>query len=184
MISINFLANRVNLKSKQKAQDVLIFRYSIYTLGAAVVLMVATLGFKLYTNLQINKHENDIKEYRNTILAQEQVELNYLIFVNKIKVISEIYQKRSNKQEAMTYFTSALTDTAEIIGMNYQEDQGGLILQLSSQNVFKMEEVNQILDSSALREQYQKIDKSALSRTDNGSYKLTLKLELKKDDWA
>ncbi len=182
MININFLANRVKQKSKQKEQDVRIFRLSSYVLGVACLLMIGVFGFKLFNNLRINTTENKIKEYRASILAQENVELNYLIFVNKIRAISEIYQKRSDKQAAMNYFSETFAEKAEIVGMSYQEEQGGLVLQLSSENIFKFREVNQILDSEKLRGQYHDIEKNTLSRADNGSYKLTLKLELKKND--
>ncbi len=182
MININFLVNRVNQKDKQKERDKKIFRLSTYVLLAIFLLMVATVTFKLINNLKINNAEKKIKEYKESILGQEETEINYLIFVNKIKVISEIYQKRSNKQEAMNYFSNAFTGKAEIIGMNYQEDQGGLVLQLNSDNVFQLQEVNEILDSDNLRQQYQNLEKSILTRTELGNYKLTLKLELKTDD--
>lgn len=179
MININFLANRVSQKSKQKAIDVKIFHISTYVLIGVIILMVGTFAFKLFNNLKINNAEKKIAEYKNSILSQETIEINYLIFVNKLKVISEIYQKRSNKQEAMNYFSNAFDGVAEIIGMNYEEEQGGLILQISSENVFKLEETNKILNSNDLRSQYQNIEKNVLARTDLGSYKLTLKLELK-----
>jgi hypothetical protein len=182
MININFLANRVNQKDKQKEQDTKIFRISTYILIAITVIMVGTFAFKLYNTLQISNAEKKITKYKNTILSQENIEVSYLIFVNKIKVISEIYQKRSNKQEAMSYFSDTFNGIAEIIGMSYQEDQGGLVLQLSSDNVFKLQEVNDLLDSAGLRKQYQNIEKSILTRGEIGNYKLTLKLELKKND--
>ncbi len=182
MININFFSNRVSQKVKQKKQDAKIFRISSYVLIGITLIMVATFIFKFYNNLQINDTNKKIKEYKESILGQENVEINYLIFVNKIKVISEIYKKRSNKQEAMNFFAEAFTDKADIIGMNYQEDQGGLILQLSSDNVFKLQETNEILDSKELRQQYQNIEKSALTRTDLGNYKLTLTLELKTNE--
>lgn len=182
MININFFSNRVNQKGKQKKQDAKIFHISSYILVGLILVMIGAFVFKFYNNLQISNTNKKIKENRESILGQENVELNYLIFVNKIKVISEIYQKRSNKQEAMNYFSEAFIGRADIIGMNYQADQGGLILQLSSNNVFKLQETNDLLDSEELRQQYQNIEKSALSRTNLGNYKLTLKLELKNND--
>lgn len=182
MININFFSNRVNQKGKQKEKDAKIFRISSYVLVGLIFIMVGTFVFKFYNNLQINNTNKQIKENKESILGQESVELNYLIFVNKIRVISEIYKKRSNKQEAMNYFAETFVGIADIIGMNYQEDQGGLILQLSSDNVFKLQEANELLDSNELRQQYQNIEKSALTRTDLGNYKLTLKLELKNND--
>lgn len=182
MININFFSNRVNQKGKQKKHDAKIFRISTYVLIGIAIIMIGVFAFKFYNSLQIGNTNKKIKEYRESILGQESTEINYLIFVNKIKVISEIYQKRSNKQEAMNFFSEAFVDKAEIVGMNYQEDQGGLILQLSSSNVFKLQEVDKMLDSTELRQQYQDIEKSALTRTDLGNYKLTLKLKLKNND--
>ncbi len=182
MININFLANRVNQKDKQKERDAKIFRISTYVLIVAAVLMVGTFSFKLYNNLKISNADKKIKEYKESILAKEETEINYLIFVNKIKVISEIYQKRSNKQEAMNDFSDTFNGKADIVGMNYQEDQGGLILQLSTDNIFKFQTVNEILDGEELRQKYQKVEKNILNRTELGNYKLTLKLELKKND--
>jgi len=179
MININFLANRVKAQSKQRANDVKMFRISSAVLIVMCVLMVATFAFKLYTNIQLTQVNKKIADYKEAILAQEQTEIAYLIFVNKIKVISEIYQKRSNKQEAMNYFAQNLKDQADIVGMTYQESEGGLSLQLSSDNIFKFQIVQEILDSDALRQQYQNIKKTGLSRGDNGSYKLSLQLQLK-----
>lgn len=182
MININFFSNRVNQKNKQKKQDAKVFHISSYVLVGLILIMIGTFVFKFYNNLQISNVNKKIKENRESILGQENVELSYLIFVNKIKVISEIYQKRSNKQEAMNYFAEAFVGKADIIGMNYQEDQGGLILQLSSDNVFKLQETNNLLDSDELRQQYRNIEKNTLVRTDLGNYKLTLTLELKTND--
>lgn len=182
MININFLANRVNQKDKQKERDVKVFRISLYVLAGIAILMVGVFSFKFYTTLRINNAEKKIQSFKNSILAQEKVEVNYLIFVNKLQVISEIYKKRSNKQEAMDYFSNALSGIAEIIGMSYQEDQGGLILQINSDNVFTLQDANNILDSKELRDQYQTIEKNILTRTETGSYKLTMNLELKKND--
>jgi len=182
MININFLTNRVNQKGKQKEKDVKIFHISTYVLISLIVLMVAVFAFKLWNNLQISNTDKKIKEYKASILGQETTEIGYLIFVNKIKVISEIYKKRSNKQEAMNYFADVFGDKAEIAGMSYQEDQGGLILQIDSSNVFDLQDVNNTLDSQALRQEYEKLEKSVLTRTDTGNYKLTLKLELKTND--
>lgn len=182
MININFLANRVNVKGKQKKQDIKIFKISTYVAAGIFIVLAGALGFKLYTNLRINNAEKQIEQYKQSILGQESTEVSYLIFANKIKVIGEIYKNRSNKQEAMNYFSEVFGGKAEIIGMNYQADQGGLILQLSSDNVFNFQAVEDTLDSSELRQAYDSVEKSALSRTETGSYKLTIKLGLKAND--
>ncbi len=60
MININFLANRINQKDKQKEQDVKIFRISTYILIAITIIMVGTFAFKLYDTLQISNAEKKL----------------------------------------------------------------------------------------------------------------------------
>jgi hypothetical protein len=179
MININFLAYRVKQQSKQKDQDKRLFRISSITLAVACVIMIGVFAFKFYNTLTLTQTKQKITDYKASILAQEKTEIAYLIFVNKIKVITEIYQKRSDKQTAMNYFADSLRGHADIIGMTYQEEEGGLSLQVSSDNVFKFDTVQGILDSAAMRERYQNIKKSTLSREDTGAYRLTLQLQLK-----
>lgn len=179
MININFLANRIKLQSKQKVQDHRMFLISSVTAGVLALLMVILFAFKLYNNLQLQNTNRKITDYKASILAQEQTEIAYLIFVNKIKVITEIYQKRSDKQAAMNYFADSLRGQADIIGMTYQEAEGGLMLQLSSRHIFAFDTVQQILDSTDMRNNYQNIKKSTLTREDTGAYRMTLQLQLK-----
>ena len=182
MININFLANRRSLKDKQKEQDKKLFRISTYVIGAILFLTVAAFAGKFFINLKIKQAGEDISKYRTTILTKENTELSYLIFVNKLSAISEIYKKRSDKQEAMNYFSEICADSADVVGMGYQEEEGGLVLQLSNDEVFKLEQTIETLDSEEVRKKYPNIQKSVLNRGELGEYKLTLQLELKATD--
>ena len=179
MININFLAGHRSLKSKQKEQDKKLFKISTFVIGAVLFLTIAAFAGKFFINLRIKQAGEDIAHYRTTILNQENTELNYLIFVNKLSAISEIYKKRSDKQEAMNYFSEICRDSAEVVGMGYEEEEGGLVLQLSNADVFKLEQTMNTLDSDEVRSKYPNIQKSVLNRGDLGEYKLTLQLELK-----
>ena len=179
MININFLANRRSLKNKQKEQDKKLFKISTYVIGAVLFLTVAAFAGKFFINLRIKQAGENISKYRTTILTQENTELSYLIFVNKLAAISEIYKKRSDKQEAMNYFSEVCADSADVVGMGYQEEGGGLVLQLSNDDVFRLEQTMDTLDSEDVRNKYPNIQKSVLNRGDLGEYKLTLQLELK-----
>jgi hypothetical protein len=180
MININFLASHRSLKNKQKEKDKKLFRISSYVLGAVLFVTVAAFAAKFWINLRIKNSEETIAQYRNSILAQEGTELDYLIFVNKLSAISDIY-KRSDKQEAMNYFADIFANSADIVGMSYQQEAGGLILQLSMDNVFKLEEAMDIIDSTEVRKKYPDVKKTVLNRTDAANYKLSLQLELKQE---
>lgn len=179
MININFLATKQNKKERQRINDYRLFRTSLYVLIASVVLTVVTLAFNLFLNLRISDFEKKIAANKNSVLARENVELNYLIFVNKLTAIGNIYQNRSSKQAAINYFTNKLQDKAEIVGMRYQEKEGGLILELSNDDIFKLQNSMDLINSPEIINEYKNIEKSALRRLDDGSYRLSIKLELK-----
>ena len=79
----------------------------------------------------------------------------------------------------MNYFSEICADSADVVGMGYREEEGGLVLQLNNDDVFKLEQTMKTLDSETVRNKYPNIQKSVLNRGDLGEYKLTLQLELK-----
>ena len=179
MININFLAGQNKSKRKQKQQDKRWFKISAISLIVVVIVLIALLAAKLLINLQIKNKAEEIVELKQTILQQEQVELRYLIFVNKLEVVSEIYAQRSDKQAAMEYFAQLFADQASITGMTYNEDNGGLTLQLNHRNVFLLDESMALLNSAAVQDNYKNVEKKSLTREDQGNYTLNLLIQLK-----
>jgi len=179
MIEINFLSSRTRHKQKQKEKDQKLFKIASIVLGAVIVVLLLVLGLKLLINLQIKNKTKTIAELKEIIVDKEDVELSYLIFVNKLKAVGEIYAARSDKQTAMNYFAELMTDIATITGMTYEEESGGLMLQLDHDNVFFLEKSMNIIDSSLVTEVYKNVKKTSLSRQDQGNYQLSLTIQLK-----
>jgi uncharacterized membrane protein YvbJ len=179
MIEINFLSSQTRHKQKEKQQDKKLFKIATIVLSAIVFLLMLVVGLRLFVNLRIKNKVETISKLKKTILDQEQIELSYLIFVNKLQVVGEIYSARSDKQEAMNYFADLMSDAATITGMAYNENSGGLILQLNHSNVFPLEDSMAIIDSSLVKDVYKNIEKTALKREDQGNYELSLKIQLK-----
>lgn len=179
MIEINFLSSQTRHKQKEKQQDKKLFKIATIVLSAIVFLLMLVLGLRLFVNLRIKNKVETIARLKKTILDQEQIELSYLIFVNKLQVVGEIYSARSDKQEAMNYFADLMSDAATITGMAYNENSGGLILQLDHSNVFPLENSMALIDSSLVKDVYKNIEKTALKRKDQGNYELSLKIQLK-----
>ena len=179
MININFLANKQSQKIKQRASDKKLFKISTYVLMGMVVLLIISLVGKLLINLRISGKDKEIEAFKESILAQEKVEIDYLIFVNKLETVGEIYEKRSDKQAAMNFFADLFSGIGEITGMTYDEEIGGLSLQLDHANVFKMEQSMNLLDSTKVTSVYKDVEKKTLSREAVGNYRLNLELRLK-----
>lgn len=179
MIEINFLSTKTRHKQKQQEKDKKLFKISSIVLGVVLVALILFMGLKLVINLQIKNKAETIVKLKKTILEKEQVELSYLIFVNKLKVVEEIYAARSDKQTAMNYFADLMDGVATITGMTYDEESGGLNLQLDHQNVFFLEKSMTLIDSPLVKDVYKNVEKSSLSREDQGNYQLRLSIQLK-----
>lgn len=179
MIEINFLSSKTRHKQKEKEKDKKLFKIALIVLSSVCFLLLVVVSLKLLINLRIKNKLATISQLKQTIINQEQVELSYLIFVNKLNSVGEIYAARSDKQTAMNYFADLMTDVATIIGMNYNEESGGLILRLDHNNVFSLEKSMNIIDSPLVENVYKNVEKSFLSRQDQGNYQLSLKIQFK-----
>lgn len=179
MIEINFLSGQTRQKQKQKEQDQKLFKIAGIVLGVVVFILIAVMGLQLFINFKIKNKTKEIADLKKTIVDQEEVELSYLIYVNKLKAVREIYAARSDKQAAMNYFTELMTDIATITGMTYDEESGGLMLTLDHQNVFFLEKSMDILDTPSVKETYKNVEKKYLSRENQGNYSLSLIIQLK-----
>jgi hypothetical protein len=179
MIEINFLSGQTRHKRKEKQQDKKLFKTATIVLSITVFLLLLVVGLRLFINLRIKNKIETIAKLKTTILNQEEVELSYLIFVNKLKSVEEIYSARSDKQAAMNYFADLVSDVATIIGMTYNEDSGGLLLQLDHSSIFPLEDSMEIIDSPQVKNIYKNVEKSSLKRKDQGNYELSLKVQLK-----
>jgi hypothetical protein len=179
MIEINFLSSRTRQKQKQQEKDKKIFKIASIVLGVVALILILIISLRLVINLRIKNKTETIAELKKTIVNKEDVELSYLIFVNKLNVVQEIYAARSDKQTAMNYFADLMTDVATITGMTYDEESGGLILQLDHQNVFFLEKSMDIIDSPLVTEVYKNIKKDTLARQEQGNYLLRLTIQLK-----
>lgn len=179
MTEINFLSSRTRHKQKQREQDKRLFKIASLVLAVVVFVFVLIMGLKLVVNLKIQNKTKEIANLKKTITEQAPVELSYLIFVNKLRAVGEIYAARSDKQTAMNYFADLMSNVATITGMNYDEESGGLNLQLDHQNIFSVEDSMNILNSPLVTDVYRNVEKSSLSRQDQGNYLLRLAIQLK-----
>jgi Tfp pilus assembly protein PilN len=101
MTEINFLSSRTRHKQKQREQDKKLFKISSIVLAVVIIILLIAVGLKLVINLKIKDKTKTIAELKKTIVEQEGIELSYLIFVNKLRAVGEIYAARSDKQTAM-----------------------------------------------------------------------------------
>jgi len=104
-----------------------------------------------------------------------------LIFANKLSAIKEIFENRSDKQEAIGFFSNLFGESVFIAGMTYNGENGTLSLGSVSKNIFDLENTFALLDGQEVKSNFDSLKKSSLSRGDNGEYSMGLTVSLKKE---
>ena len=180
MLEINFLSQRRLTLTKVEEKDVVYQKYSSWVFGGVLLLFSIAAGFNIFFTQQLKKINTSEELFTKQIAGEESTELTYLVFAHKLKTVKKLYQNRSNKQQAIDYFSNLFGNQVFLSGMNYGGDTNELSLRLTSENVFALEKILNTLDSENVKNSFSSVTKSGLRRDNNGSYNLDIAIELLK----
>jgi hypothetical protein len=181
MSEINFLnLRRVDL-SKVNKQDAVYRRFA--TIGFIVVLSLFVLatGTNIFLTFQLRQTNTRQKALTEQIANDEPVEISFLVFAQKLKSVREIYENRSNKQQAIDFFSNIFGDQVFLSGMNYGGEGNELSLRLTSADIFAFENTLNILNSEEVKTAFSTVSQSGLRRDETGNYSLDIAVELIKE---
>ncbi len=181
MKDINFLQKRNVTLNKQEVQDKKILRYALLAFSLAMISLVMGLGLNLYLSHKLKKINLNRKKLETQIASDEPIEVEYLFFVNKLKVIRELFDLRSDKQEAISFFTDLFGPGVSISGLNYEMEERILSLTITSQNIFILEQVFSKLNDPSIKKNFASVNHSDLRRSDKAEYSFKLTVTFKKD---
>ncbi len=175
--SINFVsATRKRLTAAQK-KDREYFRWSVGILAGAFGIFLLVLGARFFFIFQAKQIENRQQEVRAAILAREELEEEYTIFVHKLKLLSDLFGKRKDKQEALIFFNEVFGPRVQVSGIDYSgSDEDMLRFTLNAPDIFLLDSVFEILKSTAVTAKYSSVQKEGLRRLEDGSYAMQLTL--------
>lgn len=174
--TINFVRERRRNLSHQEEDDRKILRYvtfGMFGLGALILLIV---GARLYLLYEIRNIQDEQKTVTAAISNKVGIEEQYTVFVNKLAILTELFGKRKEKQEALAYFSSLFGPDVIISQLSYKAGDEVLSFVLQSSNIFTMEEVFNIISSSEVSARYPTIKKNSLRRSFDGSYGMQVTL--------
>jgi hypothetical protein len=181
MQSVNFLS-KLNLSlSKQQEKDRKIFRYVIIVFGVTAFFFLAALGSNIYLQFRLKQIQAQIKQAQNEVDSERQLEADYLFFVNKLIIIRELFDQRTDKQIAMGYFADLFGPNIRISGLRYNMEEGILSLKVTSPHVFYLEEAFGKIDDPLVREHFATLNKSNLIRSGFGEYSFDLTVSFSDD---
>lgn len=174
--NINFVRERRKTISRQETDDRQILNYVIRGLVVLGVVILLVVGARLFLLYRIKTIQADQKSTQDQILAQEEVERNYTVFAHKLKIVSELFGKRREKQEALQYFSSLFDSNVLITQLSYTAGDEVLTFVLQANSIFTMEEVFNIMNSDDVEQRYPDIEKNALLRSRDGTYGMQITL--------
>jgi hypothetical protein len=180
MSEINFLSQRRLTLTKVEEQDAVYQKYSLWVFGAALGLFLIATGINFFFVQQLKNLNQEEQSLTKQISNQEEVELTFLMFSHKLKTVKGLYQNRSNKQQAIDYFSNLFGGQVFLSGMNYGGEGNSLSLRLTGENVFALEKILNTLDLESTKQAFASINRSGLKRDDNATYSIDIAVELLK----
>jgi len=179
--SINFLSERRKKLTKQQLVDLKIFRVvSGVGIGILLALLIA-VGSRLffsYTLTQIAAKQSAILAL---VKSQEESEKSYVIFAAKLRVISELFVQRRDKQEAIKYFSTLFGPDVLVSDIEYEADTSLLTFGLEAKNIFTLETVFNRLNTQEVKDQFASVAATELRRDKFGTYQTSVLVTLKEE---
>lgn len=181
MQNINFLEHQIDKLTAQQAQDKKFFNKAVIFFGAVFVIFSITFAFNLFLNFRINSIKKQISSATEQIESSHKLESDYLFFVDKLKIIKSLFDKRAKKQVAMDYFENLFGPQITISGLSYSMEDGVLSLNVISPHVFLLEGALETLEDPEVEKHFKTIEKTSLTRALNGEYSFTVSITFAED---
>ena len=181
MKDINFLSQQNRELSGQQKKDAQILKYATIGFVAVAVVFIILFGTRFYFQYKLKNLQTQISTVSQQIDSSQELEANYLFFIDKLKIIKQLFDQRSDKQIALSYFSSLFGPEITISGLTYSMEEGILSLRVLSPHVFYLEEAFDVLDDSNVTKHFVTLNKTNLNRTGTGEYAFSLTVTFKED---
>jgi hypothetical protein len=148
--------------------------------GIGILLVfVVTLGIRFAMVYNLSRVKDKQQQILKVVKSQEESEKSYVIFAAKLRVISELFVQRRDKQEAIRYFSTLFGPEVIISDIAYEADSSILTFGLQAKNIFTLENVFSLLSTPAVRDQFTTVSASELRRDKLGIYQTSVVVTLK-----
>lgn len=177
---INFVQERQKKLTTQEKQDRLLFRTSAVVFGVVMLLYGIAFGGYLYLQWQLKSVQDKQLQLERSILAQGEVEKSAAVLLEKISVIAQLMDQRSDKQAAISHFSELFGPSVLIKEMNFNPELNSLELNVETTSLFTLRDLFALVETSAVTDVYPGITKEQLRRQADATYQLQLGIPLEK----
>ena len=177
---INFLRDRRKKVTKQEKDDRHFLWLSSAIFGGLLCIFLVVLGIHFYLNQQIQTVLVQEKQARDAIVSGQEVEKTFVVFVNKLVILAQLYQDRLDKKEAITYFSNIFGPSVFIRKITFDPQEKLLVFGVQSSDVFQLQNIFTIINSADTQQKFQSVTSSDLIRSSDGTYQMSVIVSTKK----
>ncbi len=177
---INFLRERQKELSGQEKGDRWLLKVTSMIFGVIFVLFLAAFGTQVYFSNQLTSVQTQEQNARAEIAANQDIEKSFLIFANKISVLTQLFQDRLDKKEAINYFATIFGSDILIREITFDPAEKLLVFRVQASDVFHMLKVFSVINSPDTQSRFASVNASNLERTPDGKYEIDIVVSTKK----
>jgi hypothetical protein len=182
MSQINFVKDRIKSLSKLEEQDKRFFKISLYIALFLIGSLAIVLGVKLYLSSEFKNVESSRTIILQRIESQEESEKTFVLFASKLQILSDIFVKREDKQEAISYFSQVFGPDVTIGKIAYDASSQLLAFELVAADVFSLERVFDVLDNEQTQSKFADLEKGSLQRNARGHYQTQITVLMNQEE--
>lgn len=175
---INFVQSRRKQLTKNQENDLKVFKIAGAVFGILIIVFLIALSINFYLQFRIKSIKDQEKRMETQILSNGLIEQSILVTTEKLKILSELFNQRYDKQAAIEYFSSIFGPEVLIKDINYAADEKILSLRVQATSIFILEQVFAQLSNPEVEQKFGIINKSELIRNDRGRYSMAITLSL------
>lgn len=176
---VNFLKERNRMQELILLRDKKIAQITSIVLGVFLFVVVALLAFQFYLQARLNSVKAQEASEQQVIQGLASIQNTYVGVSKKVKTVEEIFNKRSNKWDAITFFYRILPAGASINSVDLQSQNvtNQLSFSIQAPSVFVYDQLSQVIQSDAVKKSGYDLSLGALSRSKDGSYRIEMVLK-------
>jgi len=174
--TINFVRERQRNLSRQEVLDRKILRQTIAALFVVGGLLVMVVGARLSLLAWHDNIKSQQQAAIREIQQKEEIERSYTVFASKLNIVTELFGKRKEKQDALAYFSSLFDPDIIISQLTYTADDDTLTFTIQAPSIFRMEQVFTIVQGQAVKARYPMLQLDSLRRAQDGKYGIQVTL--------
>ena len=179
--NVNFLKEHNRLQEQILVRDQKIAFWSSVALGLCFVLSLSVFFYNLYLSSQRQLVETEYETTVAEIKKQNTTVANFSNINKKIKIIAELFKKRGNKWDAITYIYSLLPAGSVINSVDLKDGLASLLeMTIESNSIFAFDALSERFNRQDVRTSGYSFAFGTLSRGKDGKYRMSIVVTLDK----